>query len=549
MNYNQRKLSKEEKAAKAKLVKSRRQQTDRLLVLMGRYFECWFVVKLEGALRYSSTHIHPVIECSDRPMVDALIDELYTVRANTYNKLGSTQGWGISWMGSQRTIANTFGEASTYTVQGKPLPSKLFEWTVQDTVKNILAQQEAAKVAIIKLIYKRHPLIAGEKLTKEDKAANKVAKVNRKALIDALDSVDEIKANPWLHRVFRAEYCRGHCQQNRQIVVQQVSYKCTRVSRYQVRLEVQGLEKGKRYRLLVKSPRIIKGQIRIIRNDSGGLEIHSFVTLYNRDYCKMLNRKAEMGIDRGHTEVFYTSDGESIGDGFGQHLNRKTDRITRNGRRKNKLWALANVRYAQSDPAKAKRIIDNNLGRKTELKRRGKDDAYVLTTVNHSCRVATSQADELIVESLIEEIKSSKALSRRAANRLAKWEKGTVIDRLTHWSRRQQSSVTLVSASYTSQVDHRNGTLLGNRKNGRFTTFDGDVFQDDDNAAKNVLARKHDEVITRYMPYRDVQGVLLRRTASFLAAMGLCLNDAFNRGWLDVKHKRHKVATELLLGS
>ena len=528
-------------------IKEATHQTTRLLIIAGVYLDCWFVIKLESVLRVEQTVINPVIECSDEASVDRLIDTLFTVRANTYNVLGSAAFWGESWMKTQNIIALKFGKPDTYLVNGLPLPAKIFEWTVQDTAKNILANQEAARTAIITRIYKRFPLHQGTKLTASQLAENKQAENNRKLAVDALKSFESIARIPWLHRYFREEYKRGHAKQNHQIVYQPQAYTCTRISRYLVKLEVQGLLRGKRISLTVKSNRIITGQIRLIRNAAGTLEIHSFITLYNRDYCKLIDREDVLAVDRGHTEVFYTDDNQSLGKDFGQQLNKKTDRITNIGRHKNKLWALANVRYKHA-LEKSRSILKNNLGNQTELKRRHRDDAYVETVVNQACRAITLQAKTVGVESLVEQISSTKNLSRRAKNRLEKWEKGTVADRLTHWSERNRTHICWVTAAYTSQIDNRNGTLLGTRCRDQFFTFDGVVFHADHNAALNVRHRITDEVITRFMPYKQVQAVLLERTARFLSAMGLTLQDAVDRKWLDVKHTKCEAFKKLLLG-
>lgn len=494
-------------------------QAKRLLILSGYYLDCWFVTKLESVLRIETTVINPVIECSYRDTIDALIDTLYTVRADTYNVLARVQFWNNSWFGTQNIVAAKSGKAETRLVKGKPLPSKIFEWTVQDAAKNILASQEASKVEIIKRIYKRISLHTDPNLTKQQIAENKEFTKQRQAAIDALKSFETIKTIPWLHRYFRDCYKRGHCQQNRQIVYQQQAYSCKRISRYLVEVEVQGLERGKRIKLIVKSNRIITGQIRLIRNDNGDLEIHHLETLYNRDYCDLLTRQPELGLDRGYTEVFYTSNNEVLGDDFGKQLTRKTDRITAYGRNKNKLWSLAHVRY-KDDKYKANRIIQNNLGSQTENKRRRIDDAYVNTVVNTACKAATKQAVTIHVEDLLERISPNKKLSRRAKNRLEKWEKGTVKDRLTHWSQRNSTNLNWVNAAYSSQVDRRNGTLLGTRNGDCFTAYDRVEFHSDLNAAKNVLHRGLDTEITRFMKYKDVQVVLLRRTAMSLKCNG-----------------------------
>ncbi|WP_293097493.1 zinc ribbon domain-containing protein [Moorena sp. SIO3I6] len=121
-------------------------------------------------------------------------------------------------------------------------------------------------------------------------------------------------------------------------------------------------------------------------------------------------------------------------------------------------------------------------------------------------------------------------------------------DSLQKWADWTGSVVTEVQPSYTSQIDSRNGTLLGKRTGDNFTGFDGVVLQADYNAAKNILVRGTDKEITRYMNKTEVQAVLLRRTARFLKGMGLSLLDAVELGWLDPKHSKTKAFKQLLVG-
>lgn len=346
----------------------------------------------------------------------------------------------------------------------------------------------------------------------------------------------------------RQEYKRGYCRQNRQIVYQGQGYKCKRINRSTVKVEIQSLTPRKPITLLVRTNRIITGQIRLIRNDALNLEIHNLETLYNRDYCKLISRSRELGVDRGYTEVLATSEGELLGNGFGKQLTLKTDRITRIGRKKNKLWSLAHVRYKDKDPAKSQRIIQNNLGNKTQLKRRIQDDAYIESIINAAVKTATQQSQHIIYEDLTAQFPENKKLSRKARNRLQKWQKGTVVERLQVWSERNCARLTAVNASYTSQVDSLSGTLLGTRKGDCFIRYKGDVLHSDTNAANNIKNRAHDPEVTRYMNKDEVQFVLLRRTAAFLKTLGLTLSDAVERGWLDIKHTRHKKFKELLQG-
>nr|WP_293122020.1 zinc ribbon domain-containing protein [Moorena sp. SIO4G3] len=134
------------------------------------------------------------------------------------------------------------------------------------------------------------------------------------------------------------------------------------------------------------------------------------------------------------------------------------------------------------------------------------------------------------------------------SRKLSSWMKGVVRDSLQKWADWTGSVVTEVQPSYTSQIDSRNGTLLGKRTGDNFTGFDGVVLQADYNAAKNILARATDKEVTRYMSRTEVQAVLLRRTARYLEGMGLDLVDAVELDWLDCKHTKTQAFKQLLNG-
>ena len=43
------------------------------------------------------TQVMPVVDCSDQEQLASIMTKCGTVRALTYNKLGSLQGWGQHW--------------------------------------------------------------------------------------------------------------------------------------------------------------------------------------------------------------------------------------------------------------------------------------------------------------------------------------------------------------------------------------------------------------------------------------------------------------------
>lgn len=93
------------------------------------------------------TEVIPVTFCSDDEQVTKIMRLCGVPRALTYNKFGSLQGWGLHWQKANTVVKKIL----------KPddidLPAKLFDWSVEDTMKAILAQQAAAKHYIIKKIY------------------------------------------------------------------------------------------------------------------------------------------------------------------------------------------------------------------------------------------------------------------------------------------------------------------------------------------------------------------------------------------------------------
>jgi transposase len=95
---------------------------------------------------------------------------------------------------------------------------------------------------------------------------------------------------------------------------------------------------------------------------------------------------------------------------------------------------------------------------------------------------------------------------------LASWTKGLIAKAIENVSRRRGSTVVLINPAYTSQIDSRNGTLSGKRCGDKFYCEDGEVLQADVNAAQNVLARLYDQEIDRWMPFKEVKSILLKRT-------------------------------------
>ncbi len=471
--------------------------------------------KKVGYSKKLSTQIVPVLGMSKSVELELLstMKKLGVVRAESYNKLGSINHWGLDW---KKAIPEV---KSFRTPDTLGLPAKLMDWTINDVAKAITAQQAACIDAVIKKIYKRFQGIENKK--------------TRKKLCQQVKTL-EILDNPLLHRLIRKEFQRGHSWVKNQIVYQKVGYKCRRLSRNTYQLELAGLIRGKRNKIIVKSNRQISGQIRLIYSQTfQRFEIHFLV-----DYgtVEIPSERRSIGVDKGYTEALYDSDGQAHGNNLGRVITKKSDRICSKNRNRGRLWAL-HRKLKKIDPAKSARILENNLTRKTENRRYRKNQSQIKAIIGAASKsLFKGESLKVFAEDLTQPIRTkrqSKAMSRK----LNSWMKGQMRNSLQKWANWTGSVVTEVQPSYTSQVDSVTGTLLGKRSGDNITRFNGVVLQADHNAAKNILDRGTDKEISRYMSKTEVQTVLLRRTARFLKGMGLSLLDAVELGWLDSKHE------------
>jgi hypothetical protein len=103
------------------------------------------------------TRVIPVVSCADETQVDRSVELCRIPRALTYNKLGSLKGWGLDGLKAD-PIVRTIQKTTDIN-----LPSKLWEWSISDTMKAIAAPQEVAKVYLVREIGRKYPLSPVEK--------------------------------------------------------------------------------------------------------------------------------------------------------------------------------------------------------------------------------------------------------------------------------------------------------------------------------------------------------------------------------------------------
>ena len=492
------------------------------------------------------SQVMPVVNCSDYEQLLTIMDKCGTARANTYNKLGSLQGWGLNWKKADPLVRQVLHPLDI------GLPSKLFEWSVSDCFKAITAQQEAAKTFLLRKIYQKYPLTSQEKERKAWLESSEALKVKKKKevalkrfpvteperkrlrLLELLDTAPT--SDPWLHRQFRKLYLRGHTYIRHQVVYQSGGYKARRISRYRVKVEIQGLQRGKRISLIVKTNRLPVGQIRVIHKN-GQLSIH---TAFDKDIPqKDLPQKA-VGLDKGYSEGFYLSDGRVVAPQLGEKLTTKTERINKVNKNRSRLYHHA---LNHPDQKKRERIFHCNLGRKVQNRKLQRDQAEMKAMIRQGLRQILTEPTLIYAEDLSSPIKS-KVKAKRINRKLNQWIKGELQTSLEEIGQLTGSTVKTVNAAYTSQSDHLTGTLLGSRNGDCFYRYNGDVLQSDYNAAKVILHRGTDKEITRFMKYREVKLVLLHRTVRYLHSIGYSVSYALENGWLSSKFKKDALAVE-----
>ncbi len=491
----------------------------------------------------------PVVSCSDLPRVERIMDALGTVRAVTYNKIGSVAWWGQSWMGAAKLVRPICSPDSV----GLDKARKLWEWAVNDAAKAISAQQEAAKVFLVREIWRKCPVTSTEKdrnawmgkkpnkakrLEGEKKFPPEVRELERVRLIHLL--WNNPTADNWLHRKFRNQYQRGHTYQGNQIVYQDAGYTAKRLTRNTVELSLNSDERKVKIILKLKCRHVPSGQIRLIKNEFGSLEIHC---VRYRTLTKPEGKPTKkIGLDKGYTEGFYTSEGVPIAKGLGVLLTAKSSRQVKENRNRYRLFQHAEKKGGKT----ASNIHQFNLTSRKKRRKLAASKATVKNLIRKDLRSNITSPVHIFAEDLSSPIKGKKQ-AKRINRKLNQWMKAELQDSLEIIAKETGSTVTVVNPAYTSQVDSQTGTLLGQRKGDCFTRYTGDVLQADKNAAMNICHRGSDTEITRWMKYDKVRSILIERTVRYLGSIGTTVAEALNLGWFSSKFKASAIICEARL--
>ncbi|HEX5542849.1 MAG TPA: zinc ribbon domain-containing protein [Micromonospora sp.] len=362
--------------------------------------------------------------------------------------------------------------------------------TVRDAVADIRACREAAKVKVRRVI-----------------ARQVTDPADRKRLFTALKA-ERWAEDAYLSRLMRQHWRRGKNHTHDQIVVradQHRSYTLTEGGT--VWLAIPGLVRRQMVKIPLNTTVAPTGTLRLILRD-GRVEVH-----YQVDAAGMKSSRPcgdrRIGVDKGYTEVLVDSDGEHHGPNLGRLLTAESDRVKERNRRRAKLRSIANNAARRSDRAKAERIARNNLGTVKRDRQAAKWKAAMRTEVFRAVHAVVDKATLVAAEDLTKPF-TARNRGRNTNRRLNAWTKGVTAEALASVSERRGSTLVMVNAAYTSQVDPSTG-LLAARAGDRLHCPGGVVWQADHAAAINVLARVGDPDITLHTPHTRVRQILQER--------------------------------------
>lgn len=358
--------------------------------------------------------------------------------------------------------------------------------TLRDSIADIKAYREAAKDKV------KHAIRARTSNDKE-----------RKRLYTLLKR-DDWQSDPFLRRQMRKHFKHGINHTHNQIIVRADMCK-TFALNGQCWLKVPSLIPRKIISIPLKTTieHAPSGTLRLIIRQ-GKVEVH-----YQQE-VEVLQSCGDqvVGIDKGYTEAFVDSDNERYGEGLGKLISKESDHLNQKYRNRNKLRAIA-----RKKPHKRAAIEKNNLGRKKLDKRQDTQVTKLRTLIFTATHRLVDKAGMIVAEDLTSPIASKTNYGKNTNRRLNQWTKGILAEALETISKRRCSSLHLINAAYTSQMDSfSRGLLLGTRKGDKFYRENGEVVQADHNAARNVLARLDDQEIGRWMNFKKVKSILQERT-------------------------------------
>lgn len=406
---------------------------------------------------------------------------------------------------------NKFYDLRNQLMKEKPwfttyLPARYWKICLQQTLGNIKANWENDFNRIRVIMNQNYNLTDEDKhylntLLKSYKTLDQVLNKNQDTdyLKDNFSDVNRHRLNNLLKRYIRKyKSKRPYTKKSNLLHLDKGLYQYKNQG-----IRIASLEKYKRISIPVKDTRTYTYNSNLtIKWNNNILIIYAPIEIKP----KINTNKTIIGVDKGYTSLLTTSTGNKYGTKYKQISIPYIDKQLKKDKNRSRLYHLYRDYVKKGNLYKANQIYTNNLGKLKYNNYQHKHNETLKAYINHTINqfLENENLKELVKEDLTW-VGNKKQGSKQLNNRLNKWMKGYLDERLEFKAELNGIKITEVNPAYTSQIHHKCKTL-GIRKYADFFCSKCNEHEDADiNAAKNILARKYEKQITKYTPVKTIK--------------------------------------------
>lgn len=266
-------------------------------------------------------------------------------------------------------------------------------------------------------------------------------------------------------------------------------------------IKITSLVKQKRISIQIKDTRLFTSNL-TIKWDSYTLKIYAPIEIIPK-----INKNTNIiGIDKGYTSLLTTSAGNKYGTKYKQISTLYIEKQVKKNKNRRRLYQLYRGYLKSENLYKANQIYKNNLGKLKYNSNQHKCKENLKAYINHSINqmLITEKPKEIVKEDLTW-VGNKKRAGKQLNNRLNRWMKGYLDERLEFKAELNGIQITEVNPAYTSQIHHK-CKALGIRQFETFTCPKCNETEDADiNAANNILERKYETQITKYTSVQTIK--------------------------------------------
>ena len=395
------------------------------------------------------------------------------------------------------------------------LPARYWKLALDEAISNIKSGWSNTKIRVKDSLNKNENLTDDEKhyiryVLKSDSIFQKILQHKDFEKTDVLKKLNI--REKYVHNLI-CRYTRrykgsvAYSHKARSFMIDSPMYKYF-IKSGQLYIEITGLKKGKRIIIKLKDMNFHSGNLRIVLQENGTLEIHRVKKVEVKNISE---KEYILALDKGYTSLFATNSSKEYGEKLGEILTKETERLNGINAKRNKIWAQIEKCETEGDFKKAERIRINNFGKIKYNKNKSRYDSFVKSYINQGIyHMLDVENPTTIVCEKLDFTSWFKKMDKSQKRKLARWIKGYIQERLEYICDLRQIKVIEVNPAYTSQFCHKCGRF-GIRDKKTFTcsccgTMDADI-----NAAHNIEQRYFDKEITLYTSYKKVKEILLNK--------------------------------------